>query len=91
MLCSVNKFACAVTKWTKACDKRSARLISYIRRTCEFMEQFRLGLFQDSDFAGDFEDSDRHQMDSYAFRKPNTCAKKLDEQETDISLKNCFS
>ena len=27
---SVNKLARAVTKWTKACDKRLARLISYI-------------------------------------------------------------
>ena len=28
ILWSVNKFAHAVTEWTKACDKRSARLIS---------------------------------------------------------------
>ena len=31
ILWSVNKFARALTKWTKACDKRLARLISYIR------------------------------------------------------------
>ena len=30
VLRSVNKLARAVTKWTKACDKRLARLISYI-------------------------------------------------------------
>ena len=30
ILWSVNKFARAVTKWKEACDKRSARLISYI-------------------------------------------------------------
>ena len=30
ILWSVNKLARAVTKWTKACDKRLARLISYI-------------------------------------------------------------
>ena len=62
----MNKLARAVTKWTKACDKRLARLISYIHPTCEFRQycyvgntatQCRLGLFQDSDFAGDFEDS----------------------------------
>ena len=50
----------------RACDKRSARLISYIHHTCEFKQyrhvgntaqQCRLGLFQDSDFAGDLEDS----------------------------------
>ena len=62
----MNKLARAVTKWTKACDKRLARLISYIPHTCEFRQhchvgitaqQCRLGLFQDSDFAGDLEDS----------------------------------
>ena len=55
-----------VTKWTKACDKRLSRLISYIHRTNDFrqychvgntVQQCRLGLFQDSDFAGDCEDS----------------------------------
>ena len=66
ILWSVNKLARAVTKWTKACDKRAARLISYIHHTSEFRQychvgntalQCRLGLFQDSDFAGDLEDS----------------------------------
>ena len=31
VLWSVNKLARAVTKWTRACDERLARLISYIR------------------------------------------------------------
>ena len=63
---SVNKLARSITKWTKACDKRLNRLISHIHHTCEY-EQYcyvgntakkcRLGLFQDSDFAGDLEDS----------------------------------
>ena len=53
-------------KWTQACDKRLSRLISYIHHTCDnklychvgnTAKQCRLGLFQDSDFAGDFEDS----------------------------------
>ena len=66
ILWSVNKLARAVTKWTRACDKRLARLISYIHHTCEYRQychvvntaqQCRLGLFQDSDFAGDLEDS----------------------------------
>ena len=66
ILWSVNKFARSVTKWTKACDKRLNRLISYIHHTCEYNQycnvgntakQCRLGLFQDSDFAGDLEDS----------------------------------
>ena len=67
MLWSVNKLARAVTKWTKACDKRLARLISYTHHTSEYRQcvyvgntaqQCRLGLFQDSAFAGDREDSE---------------------------------
>ena len=63
---SVNKLARSITKWTKACDKRLNRLISCIHHTCEYKQychvgntakQCRLGLFQDSDFAGDIEDS----------------------------------
>ena len=66
ILWSMNKLARAVTKWTKSCDKRLARLISYIHHTSEFTQychvgnaaqQCRLGLFQDSDFAGDLEGS----------------------------------
>ena len=66
ILWSVNKLARSITKWTKACDKRLNRLISYIHHTCEHKQychvgntakQCRLGLFQDSDFAGDLEDS----------------------------------
>ena len=66
ILWSVNKLARSITKWTTACDKRMNRLISYIHHTCEYKQychvgdiakQCRLGLFQDSDFAGDLEDS----------------------------------
>ena len=66
ILWSVNKLARSITKWTKACDKRLNRLISYIHHTCEYKQychvgntakQCRLGLFQDSDFLGDLEDS----------------------------------
>ena len=66
ILWSVNKLARSITKWTKAWDKRLNRLISYIHHTCEYKQfchvgntakQCRLGLFQDSDFAGDLEDS----------------------------------
>ena len=61
ILWSVNKLARSITKWTKACDNRLNRLISYIHHTCEYRQychvgntakQCRLGLFQDSDFAG---------------------------------------
>ena len=66
ILWSVNKLARSITNWTKACDKRLNRLISYIHHTCEYKQycyvgntakQCRLGLFEDSDFAGDLEDS----------------------------------
>ena len=62
----VNKLARALTKWTQACDRRLARMISYIHHTSDYRQKChvgntaqhcRLGLFQDSDFAGDFEDS----------------------------------
>ena len=61
ILWSVNKLARSITKWTKACDKRLNRLISYIHHTSEYKQychvvntakQCRLGLFQDSDFCG---------------------------------------
>ena len=63
---TVNKLARAVTKWTKACDKHLGRLISCSHHTCEYRQyccvgntaqHCRLGLFQDSGFAGDLEDS----------------------------------
>ena len=66
ILWSVKKLARAFTKWTRACDKRFARLISYIHHTSQYRQycyvgntaqQCLLGLFQDSDFAGDLEDS----------------------------------
>ena len=62
---SVNKLARAVTKWTQACDRRLARLVSHIHHTNDFRQychvgntaqHCRLGLFQDSDLAGDLED-----------------------------------
>ena len=62
---SVNKLARSIPKWTTACERLN-RLISYIHHTCEYKQychvgntakQCRLGLFQDSDFARDLEDS----------------------------------
>ena len=66
ILWSVNKLARSITKWTEGCDKRLCRLISCIHDTFEYTQychvgntaqQCKLGLFQDSDFAGDLEDS----------------------------------
>ena len=66
ILWSVNKLARASTKWTKSCDTRLASWISYIHHTSEYRQyyyvgntaqQCRPGLFQDSEFAGDSENS----------------------------------
>ena len=66
ILWTVNKLARWIQKWTKACDKRLSYLIFDIHHTCEYKQychvgntakQCTLGLFQDSDFAGYFEDS----------------------------------
>ena len=72
MLCvrarqQVSEFSGNVTKWNKVCVKRLARLIlefsnsrvdytqyCYVGNTAQHC---RLGMFQDSDFAGDLEDS----------------------------------
>ena len=66
ILWSVNKLARSVTKWTQACDRRWASLIPYVHHTSDYRQfchvgntaqHCRLGLFQDSDFAGDIENS----------------------------------
>ena len=76
ILWSVNKLARSITKWTKACDKRLSRLISCIHRTCEYRQychvgntahQCNLGLFQDSLFAGDLEDSKSTSGDAWTY------------------------
>ena len=62
----MNKLARAVTIWTRVCDKRLSRSISCTHHTSEYQQyyyvgntaqQCRLGLFQDSNFAGDLENS----------------------------------
>ena len=51
----VNKLARSITKWTKACHHTCEdKQYCYVGNTAK---QCRLGLFQDSDFAGDLEDS----------------------------------
>ena len=43
ILWSVNQLARSITKWTKACDKRLNRLISYIHHTCEYRQYCHVG------------------------------------------------
>ena len=78
ILSSVNKLARSVTNWSGACDKRFARLISYIHHTSEYRQHChmgntaqhcRWGLFQDSDFAGHLEDSKSTSEGSYVSLK----------------------
>ena len=110
ILWSVNKLARTINKWTKACDKRLDRLISYIHHTCEYKQYYyvgntsprliscihhtceykqychvgttakhcRLGLFQDSDFAGNLEDSKSTSGGIVHFWKSYICSNKLD-------------
>ena len=95
ILWSVNKLARAVTKWTKSCHKRLARLISYIHHTSEYWQycyvgntaqQCRLGLFRDCDFAGDLEDSKSTSGGVLRIFGSHVCASKLDVQGTDFSF-----
>ena len=62
----MNKLARAITKWTKSCDKRLARLTSYIHHTSEYRQYCYVGkhsttmqtrIVSTSDFAGNLEDS----------------------------------
>ena len=97
ILWSVNKLARSVTKWTQSHDRRLARLISYIHHTNEFRhcchvgtstQHCRLGLFRDSDFAGDLEDSKSSSGGGLVYVwKQNICPSQLDVQETNC----CFA
>ena len=96
ILWSVNKLARSMKKWTKACDKRLSRLISYIHHTCDYTKycyvgntakQCMLGLFQDSDFAGDLEDSNIYfKWNVVRFWKSYICSDMWDVQETNFSF-----
>ena len=99
-LFSVNKHARAATKWTKTCAKRLARLISYIHHTSEYrqycyvgntVQHCRLGLFQDSDFACDLEDSKSTSGEVLCIFGSRTFVPiKLDVQETDFSVSQLY-
>ena len=66
MLCELLGESCHHVEQTKLCDKRLARLSSYIHFTSGYRQnchvgntasECRLGLFEDADFAGDLADS----------------------------------
>ena len=96
ILWSANKLVRSITKSTNACDKRLSRLISDIHHTCDYKQychvgntakQCRLGLFQDSDFAGDLEGFKIYfGWKIVRFWKSYICSDKLDVQETNFSF-----
>ena len=82
ILWSLNKLPRSVTKRTQACDRRLARLISTndYRQYCHVVntaQHCRLGLFQESDFAGDLDDSNQLWESLVYLRKPNICPHQL--------------
>ena len=86
ILWSVNMLARSVTKWTQTCDKRYARLITYIHHTKNFRQcchvgntaqHCRLGLFQE---CGGLKVNLKRCF-AY-FWKQNICPSQLDMQDT---------
>ena len=82
-------------KWTQACDRRLARLISYIHHNIDYRQychvgdtaqHCRLGWFQDSDFAGDHEDSTSTSGGELHLWLSHICTYQLDVQEVNISI-----
>ena len=76
ILWSVNKLARAVTKWTRACEKRVARSISYIHQMSEFeqhchvgntAQQCRLDCFKTLTLPDLLRTQNRHQEDLCAY------------------------
>ena len=44
ILWSVNKLERSISKWTKACDKRLNRMISYLHHTCELKQYCHMAM-----------------------------------------------
>ena len=91
ILWSVSKLAREVTKWTKACDKRLARLISQIHHTSEYRQYCYVGETQHNNGDLDYLTSlmlqetlktqNQHQKRCLVYFR----ASKLDVQETGFS------
>ena len=93
---SVNKLARSIIKWTKACDKRLNRLISYTHHTCEYKQychvgntakQCRLGTFSRLRLCGRCWGFKVYfKWNIVRFWKSYICSNKLDVQETNFSF-----
>ena len=95
ILWSVNKLVRAITKWTRACDKRLARLVSDIRRmwmqtmlSCAkystTMQAWMISKFWFCRRSRTLKINNR--MSSMHFRESHVCSNNLDVQEADISV-----
>ena len=88
ILWSVSKLARSIKKWTKACDKRLNRLISYIHHTSEYRQYCHVGNMQNNAdwdcfktpiLQGDLEDSkSTPSWNIVHFRKPYVGSNQLD-------------
>ena len=97
ILWSVNKLARSITKWTKACDKRLNRLISYIHHTCEYKQYCHVEILRSNADWDCFRTLTLREIlmienplwgEHYVFLAvTHICSKKLDVQETNC----CFS
>ena len=96
ILWSVNKLARSITKWTKACDKRFSRLISYTHHTCDYKQYCHVGRHCTTMQAGSVSGlwfcrrswrlENNNRRSSVHFRESHVCSQKLDVQETNFSF-----
>ena len=93
---SVNKLARSTTKWTRACDKRLARLVLYIHHTSEYRQSCHVGKHCQTMQTGTFSRL-RFCGRSWVFKihfwrnivrfwKSYICSNKLDVQGTNLSF-----
>ena len=83
ILCSVNKLARSVTTWTGPCDRRLARLISYIHHTSDYRQYCHVGNTAQQCRLGLKINLGWNHM--YLW-KSNICSYRLDVQETNVSI-----
>ena len=100
ILWSVNNLARSVTKWTRTCERRLARLISNIHHTSDYrhcchvgitVQHCRFGSFQDSDSARKtWKIQNQLQVNLVYFRTQNICSHKLDVLEANVSVSQFY-
>ena len=90
ILLSVNKLARPIIKWTKTCDKRLTRLISYIHFTSEYKQYCHVGKYSTTVSIGTVSKPWRFKTNfrwnTLHIWKSHICSNKLDVQEGDMCL-----